>query len=59
MSKPSKLKRAIRKMEEKVEGYILEKIRIDGLINDVSSTIEMLKKIDGEKNDEKNNKDKC
>ncbi len=46
MSKPSKLKRAIRKMEEKVEGYILEKVRIDGLINDVSSTIEMLKKIE-------------
>jgi len=59
MSKPSKLKRAIGKMEEKVEGYILEKIRIDGLINDVSFTIETLKKIDGEKNDEKNNKDKC
>ncbi|KKM98520.1 hypothetical protein LCGC14_1157100 [marine sediment metagenome] len=46
MSKPSKLKRAIRKMEEKIEGYILEKIRIDGLINAVSFTIEMLKKIE-------------
>ncbi len=53
MSKPSKLKRAIRKLEEKNEGNILEKIRLDRLINDTNSTIGMLKKIDNEKSNEK------
>ncbi|KKL84773.1 hypothetical protein LCGC14_1961390 [marine sediment metagenome] len=53
MAKLSKLKRAIREMEEKLEGYILEKIRLDGLINDGNSTIEMLKKIESEKSEKR------
>ncbi len=51
MAKPSKLKRAIREMEEKIEGHILKKIQLEGLINNGNAIIEMLRKIDNEKRD--------
>lgn len=50
MSKPSKLKIAIKEMEIELEGLKEERDSIEARINDRISTVEMLKKIDEDKN---------
>lgn len=56
MSRPSKLKRAIKEIENEVERYRTEiKVRENAISNNLA-IIEGLKRIDGEKNEE-NNKD--
>lgn len=55
MSRPSKLKRAIKEIEDEVENLKRERLGIECTITDRISTIEMLKKIDGEKNEKDNN----
>ncbi len=56
MSRPSKLKRAIKEIEDEVESLTLDRDSLDATIADRMSTIEMLKKIE-ERDNEKNNKD--